>query len=180
MIYDRRGEPLSEACELPVPADDELIRAEVGAERVSIRHIMSNDVVCARPDLEVGAAMQLMLRHHIGCLPIVDHRRKPIGIITKFDLIEQIEATLPRKDGMAMPPDLRARHAEDVMMPLALTLTENASVAHAATMMAMEDTHHVLVVSADEQRLIGIVSSKDIVDWLAGLHRTDEVSAPPS
>jgi CBS domain-containing protein len=178
-IYDRSGEPLSEACELPIPADDELFRTEPAAERVSIRHIMSNEVVCARPDLEVGAAMQLMLQHRIGCLPIVDHRRKPVGVITKLDLIEQVEAALPKKGGSA-PSGLRVRLAEDVMMPLALTLTESASVAHAATMMSMEGTHHVLVVSADDRRLVGIVSSKDIVDWLAGIHHTDDVSAPPS
>ena len=56
--------------------------------------------------------------------------------------------------------------------PLALVLDEHATVAHAAAMMSLEDTHHVLVVDADA-RLVGVVSSKDIVDWLV----RDELAA---
>jgi CBS domain-containing protein len=38
-------------------------------------------------------------------------------------------------------------------------------VAHAATMMMSEDTHHVMVVSPTEE-LVGVVSSRDIVGWV--------------
>jgi len=156
-VFHGPGEPLSESCELPEPAD---------RERGGIRTIMSNHVVCARGDLDIHAAIQLMMRHHIGCLPIVDHRRRPIGIITKLDLVEQLETVL-RRDGR--PPSdlrhLRPRTVEDVMMPLALTLQERATVAQAATMMAVEDTHHVLVVSEDNH-LVGVVSTRDVVMWV--------------
>jgi len=153
-VYHGSGEPLSEACELPEPAD---------CEDGGIRTIMSNHVVCARGDLDLHAAIRLMIRHHIGCLPIVDHRRRPIGIITKFDLVEQLEAALRPSGGP--PTDPRPRSVEDVMMPLALTLPERATLAQAATMMALEDTHHVLVVSEDAH-LVGVVSTRDIVTWV--------------
>jgi len=153
-VYHGSGEPLSEACELPEPAD---------CEDGGIRTIMSNHVVCARGDLDLHAAIRLMIRHHIGCLPIVDHRRRPIGIITKFDLVEQLEAALRPAGGP--PTDPRPRSVEDVMMPLALTLPERATLAQAATMMALEDTHHVLVVSEDAH-LVGVVSTRDIVTWV--------------
>ncbi len=124
---------------------------------------MSNEVVCARADLEIHAAIKLMMRYRIGCLPIVDHLRRPVGIVTKFDLVEQLEAAL-RPVG-APPLDLRPRCVDDVMMPLALTLPERATVGQAASMMALEDTHHVLVVS-DGARLVGVVSTRDIVMWV--------------
>ena len=52
------------------------------------------------------------------------------------------------------------------MMPLALTLGEHATVAQAAALMSLEDVHHVPIV-ADSGRLIGVVSTFDIVRWLA-------------
>jgi CBS domain-containing protein len=52
------------------------------------------------------------------------------------------------------------------MMPLAITLNERSSVAHAAAMMAAEDVHHVPIVDV-HGRMIGLVSSMDIVRWLA-------------
>ena len=50
-------------------------------------------------------------------------------------------------------------------MPIAFVLQEQATVAHAAAMMSLEDTHHVLVVRSSGE-LVGVVSSKDVVEWL--------------
>lgn len=162
-VHHGRGEPLSETCELPQPTD---------SERQGLRAIMSNNLVCARADLDIRAAIKLMMRYRIGCLPVVDHRRQPVGILTKFDVVEQLEAALGHP-----PPDLLPRSVEDVMMPLALTLPERATVAQAASMMALENTHHVLVVSEDA-RLVGVVSTRDIVTWLvaSGLGTENAVS----
>lgn len=152
-VYHGAGEPLQETCEL----------SAVDGGHAGLRSIMSNNLVCARNDLDIHAAIKLMLRYRIGCLPIVDRARRPIGVITKFDLVEQLEAALRPLD--APPADLRARTVEDVMMPLALSVRERATIAQAASMMALEDTHHVLVVS-DDARLVGVVSTRDIVMWV--------------
>ena len=39
------------------------------------------------------------------------------------------------------------------MMPLAITLNEHATIAHAAAMMSLEDFHHVMVVASDHALL---------------------------
>lgn len=133
----------------------------------SICAIMSRELLCARPDLEVTAAVALMIERRVGCLPVVDERRRPVGVVTKFDLVEQVDAAMRLAEaGGALPPDLAARTADEVMMPIALTLDEHATIAHAAAMMVSEDTHHVLVVGGDGA-LIGVVSAKDVVRWVA-------------
>jgi CBS-domain-containing membrane protein len=155
VVYRGSGESIGENYRpLDPPAPD------------SICGVMSRELICARSDLPIASVLGVMLRHHIGCLPIVDERRRPVGVITKLDLVEQIEAAMRCSGrGEAMPSDLVARTADDVMMPLALTLDTTATVAHAAAMMTSEDTHHVLVV--DQSRtLVGIVSAKDIVRWV--------------
>ncbi|NVB79869.1 MAG: CBS domain-containing protein [Kofleriaceae bacterium] len=138
---------------------DELARPP---RRVTIAHdvpvtaIMSRRLVCADPDLGVSALPALFLGEHIGCLPIIDERGRPQGIVTKSDLVEHLDA-----DATAWT----LKTARDVMMPLALTLDERATVAHAASLMTLEDLHHVLIVSC-EGSLIGVISAKDIVRWL--------------
>ena len=129
------------------------------ADRVPVSQIMSREVICAREDLEVAALMDLMVRRHIGCVPVINERGRPIGMVTKFDLVEQMQFSRTRAEAPAT--------AGALMMPLAITLDERASVAHAAALMAIEDVHHVAIV-ADSGALIGVVSSMDIVRWLAG------------
>ena len=130
------------------------------ADIVPACRIMSREVICAREDLEVAALMDLFVRHHIGCVPIVDDRGHPIGMVTKLDLVEQL---ICARDPEPAAPALVA---SQVMMPLALTLDERATVAHAAALMSIEAIHHVPIV-AGSGCLIGVISSMDVVRWLA-------------
>ena len=123
------------------------------ADLVPITEIMTRKVTCAARDLRVEELVKLMVHNHIGCLPVIDHAGRPIGMVTKLDVVEQLGV---RDRGTAT----------EIMMPLAMTLGDHATVAHASRMMADEDIHHVPIVD-DEGRLIGIVSSMDIVRWLA-------------
>jgi CBS domain-containing protein len=146
------------ACAEP---DPQLLRVPTIADVVPITEIMSRDLTCARRDLPADEVAGLMIRRHVGCIPVVDESGRPAGMITKLDLLEQSEAGVT----VAM--------AGDVMMPLAIAVHERATIAHAAALMAGEDIHHLAVVDEDG-RLVGIVSSMDIVRWLA---RNDGFSA---
>jgi CBS domain-containing protein len=65
------------------------------------------------------------------------------------------------------------------MLPMAFTLDERATVAQAAALMAIEDLHHVPIISA-RGRLVGVVSSLDIVRWLACNDGVISTGAPGS
>lgn len=153
-------------------------RTRTIADTIPIHEVMSPSIICARPDLDVCTVVSLMVRHHVGCIPVVDERRRPIGMITKFDIVEQLDAFMSSAvNGCPFPEDLAARSADEIMMPIAITLDEQATVAHAASMMVSEDTHHVLVVSR-HGAVLGVVSSKDIANWIVDNdrltpHRTD-------
>lgn len=128
------------------------------ADHAPVTDIMTRNVVCARQRLPVKTIVGLMIRNHIGCVPVVDERGRPRGMITKSDLIE----LLADDDVKA---EIDTRTAEDIMMPLAITLDDTATVAHAATMMVLEGFHHVMIV-ARSGALIGVVSSQDVVRWI--------------
>jgi CBS domain-containing protein len=121
------------------------------ADRVPVTAIMSRDVVCARADISLDAVRDLLVTNHIGCVPIVDDHARPTGIVTKLDLVERRWQT---------------GSAADVMMPIGAMLDTSATVANAATAMALDDVHHVVIVGPDDV-LVGVVSTMDIVSWLA-------------
>lgn len=128
------------------------------AALVPVTEVMTRSIVSARRDLRISALVELMLRHRIGCVPIVDEPGRPVGMVTKLDLVEQLLG--PASEA---PPPMTAG---DLMMPLAITLGERASVAHVAALMAAEDVHHIPICNGDGC-LVGLVSSIDIARWLA-------------
>ena len=162
-VYTGRGDARLVALDLP--ALEEPSRRSL-ANGVPLTAITRRDLLCARPDLEIASVVRLMVAHRIGCLPVVDERRRPIGMITKFDIVEQLDAMMQSNpNGSPLPQELSARTAEEAMMPIAFVLDEHATIAHAASIMHVEGTHHVLVVRSNGE-LIGVVSSKDIVEWM--------------
>ncbi len=122
------------------------------AETVPISQIMIRATVAAKADATVESLIELMTQHHIGCEPILDELDHPTAIVTKLDLIEC------RGDDRAT--------AREVMMPHAMVIAPEASVAKAATMMSTEQIHHLLVVGR-HRALLGVESSMDITSWLA-------------
>ena len=125
------------------------------AATVPIGELLGGQLVCALPELALPGVIELVVRERLGCLPIVDDRARPLGMVTKLDIVEQLVVPVPR----AHPT------AADIMMPLAISLDDDATVAHAAALMASEDMHHVMIVA--DRRLVGVVSTMDITRWLA-------------
>ena len=124
----------------------------VNTDHIPLTEIMTRTTITARGDASVASLIDLMTQHHIGCVPIVDDQDRPTGIVTKLDLLECQE------DGR--------RTAREVMMPSAITLPPEASLARAASLMTSEEIHHVLVVDA-RRALLGVVSTYDVTRWLA-------------
>jgi CBS domain-containing protein len=131
-------------------------RTRTVADNVPVTEIMSQHVVCAFPDLPLDTLIEVMVRERLGSMPVVDERGHPVGMVTKLDIVEQL--VVPNQRGVAPL-------VAEVMMPLAITLEDNATVAHAAALMASEDMHHVMIVS--DRRLVGVVSTMDVTRWLA-------------
>lgn len=54
-----------------------------------IRKIMVENVVTAKPNDSVGQVAELMNKHEIGCVIVVDNG-KPVGIVTERDMIKRV------------------------------------------------------------------------------------------
>jgi CBS domain-containing protein len=136
---------------------------------------MTADVVCVSPDLGLEEVAELLLERNMGGAPVVSAEGFPIGVVSKTDLLRRIreeeraaaagEAARARRPRGSNGPAGGPR-AADVMMPVAFTLQETASLAQAAALMAYEGVHRIPVVSS-QGRVVGLVSSLDVARWLA-------------
>ena len=164
-IYRRHGDQTEQKLRCSDP-DPEVVRAPTIADLVPVTQVMTRQITCARRDLDAEQLVELMVRQRIGCVPVVEEPGRPVGMVTKHDLVEQLLANDRGELDSPSGKDLVPRTANELMMPLAITLGQRATVAHVAALMANEDVHHVPIVD-DEGRLIGVVSTMDIVRWLA-------------
>lgn len=64
-----------------------------GAEREAgdtVRERMVTNILTARPLTEIPVVAEVMITHHIGCLPIVDERSVLVGVLTRSDILRGI------------------------------------------------------------------------------------------
>jgi CBS domain-containing protein len=63
---------------------------------IEVSEVMSHDLITADADATLREAAELMVRHRIGCLPVVKQDRTLIGLVTETDLLKA--ALLPESD----------------------------------------------------------------------------------
>jgi predicted transcriptional regulator len=127
------------------------------ADRTPISNVMERNVVSVPPDLDLPALSALLLAQGISGAPVVDPEGRPLGVVSKTDLVRALNAG-PHPD-----PRLTVR---DVMMPLSFSLTESSSIARAAALMTFEGVHRILIVNMSGA-IVGVLSALDILRWVA-------------
>ncbi len=61
--------------------------------KIPVREVMTTPVITATPDTTVRAAVQLMLEHKIGCLPVVEQGQL-VGLVSETDLLRYLARLL--------------------------------------------------------------------------------------
>jgi CBS domain-containing protein len=142
-------------CSLPGAVPSMSMDRWVGPDQISISTIMSTNIVCVRESLSLDALARLFLDRGISGVPVLNADGIPIGVVSKTDLV--VDETLGQTPRVTVA---------DIMMPLALTLGEEATISQASALMAVENIHRIPVVS-QSGKIIGILSTLDILRWLA-------------
>lgn len=113
-------------------------------------------VVVVEPETTALVVAQLMRRHHIGALVVVDalDKARPVGIVTDRDLVLEL---------MAEELDPAVFTAGDIMSVDLVMATPEMDAADAVQLMK---THRLrrLVIADDEGRLVGIVTMEDVLE----------------
>jgi CBS-domain-containing membrane protein len=120
------------------------------AERTPVATIMRGEVVCVREELPLHHLAALFKERRISGAPVVNDAGEAIAVVSQADLIGAAEGARVR----------------DVMTRLTFVVPDSASVAQAAALMALERIHRLPVISEDG-KVVGILSSIDVMDWMA-------------
>ena len=145
------------------------------AEVTRVSRIMSRDVVTVRAGTSLESVVELMLNQGLSRVPVVDEEFRPVGIVSKTDVVEEEH---DREDLQEVPlkgETQRGFHVhregavvDDVMTKTVLTLDESDTVERAAEVMVSKHVHGLPVVDSNRE-LAGFVSTMDVLAWLAGL-----------
>jgi len=126
---------------------------------MKVKNIMSSPVYIIKPDDTVAHARNLMMKHKVGSVLIVDNAAIT-GIFTKSDLkikLFENEAAWKRRPIDQIP-------AQSVCTTDVVTLSPNAVIADAAKLMIEKKIDHIPIF---EKEIDGIVSKTDIIRFAA-------------
>ena len=120
---------------------------------VQVKDIMSSPVQTVLEHDSIEQAAKKMIANDLGSIIVTDAQGNPVGIITERDIVARVvaENRVPRK--------VKAEAA--MSRPVRIT-TPEADIKEAAESMRDHNIRRLAVM--DEGRMIGIVSSKDIVE----------------
>ncbi len=138
-------------------------------EHLKVRDLMNEAVVHVQRGTPFKEIAHLLSEYAITAVPVVDDEERPLGVVSEADLLQKIVRTYVSTematDEAADPgpwTKARATTAEGLMSAPALCAHGDWTVVDAA--LAMEK-HRVkrLLVTDEEDRLIGVVSRSDLL-----------------
>jgi CBS-domain-containing membrane protein len=138
-------------CSISIDAhsDDRLHHAKVAS-------IMTTSVICVTTQWTLREVLDVLVHGNMGGVPVVDESWRAVGIISKSDVVRYV-----LEHG-----SVEAGTVADCMLPMAMTVTPTTPIARVAALMAWEGIHR-LPVCGPAGDVVGIVSTLDIVRWVA-------------
>lgn len=156
-------------------------RALSRADRTPVSQVMTRKVICAREEEDLGTLSRRFLELGISGAPVVDRAGRPVGVVSKTDLVRhaferttrsghKVASQGPKNDSSPLEAKAeeptKAIRVRDIMTPLAYTLRPDVSIARAAALMAFEGIHRLPIISEPGGDLVGILSAVDILRWM--------------
>lgn len=111
--------------------------------------IMTRRVVTARCDQPIDEIINLLGRHQIGGLPVLDEQGVLAGVLSQSDLAAHMTEISDET------------RAEQLMAPFICYATADTGLDETADLMLAHDIHRVIVMQDDV--MVGIVSSLDLL-----------------
>ncbi|HZV05913.1 MAG TPA: CBS domain-containing protein [Gemmataceae bacterium] len=159
-----------------IPAPPALVLAARTAEELMVPNPIS-----LRDDATVPEAVALMTDRGFSAAPVIDEAGRPVGALSRTDVLiherEQVRHALPAEE---YHPAGRSRHSRhegfsieiadstlvrDIMTPTLFTVNVNTAATDVVKRMCELKVHHLFVVD-DDDALVGVISSLDIVRCL--------------
>jgi CBS domain-containing protein len=136
--------------------------------RQTLQDALSNPGLILDEATTLVEALRMMRERRQGCV-LVTEKGRLVGIFTERDVLMKVVGTRI---------DLERTPLRPVMTRDPVTLPADASVAYALNKMVGEGFRHVPLVN-DDGRPVGVVSMRDIIEYLSGSFPKDVLNLPP-
>ena len=151
--------------------------------------VMATHVITVGPELPVEEVANTLVTNGISAVPVVDVKKKIVGIVSEGDLMRRVVLGTARERSWwfklfslaahqwAAFAKSHGRKAKDVMTPKVITVDPDTSLKEIANLLEVHGIKRVPVVK--NGRLVGVVSRANLVQALAtrGLAFFDRVDA---
>ena len=124
--------------------------------------------ICVAPDSSVRAAVEQMNQGRVGCVLVVEQQRL-VGIFTERDVLTKV---------VAKQVDIDKVRVAAVMTPDPDSLGPDDLVSYALNKMSLGGFRRIPLVD-DDGRPIGVVSMRNVVDYMVDLFPAEVLNLPP-
>ena len=126
------------------------------------KDIMTTTVLAVTRDMDIYGAIRLMVENNVTGLPVIDHDRTLVGIVTEKDVLRLLYEN-----------EDRPGRVEDFMTDAVVAFEADVELDAVATGLAANPFRRVPIVR--EGTLVGIISRKDVIkrireQWLSTPH----------
>lgn len=161
------------------------IPEEVRFRQEKVGALCRTDPKTAPPSLGLDEALELLKGDSGGCVVVVEEahpsgagwpraRRKVVGILTERDYIDKVA----ERFDFGRSPELRKERLSAYMTPAPQTLRSDQTLDEAIALMTSGGYRHLPLVDGDGM-LAGVLSVRDIIQFLAEFFPTEVMNLPP-
>lgn len=150
---------------LEIPA----LRDMVVQPQLSVRDIMTPRVFRVYPETPVRELLEMLSRHELKSVPVVNEKREVLGIVTDRDILRHL---LPTTGRAAPAPQQQSDPAlldvpvREIMSRSVMCISEDQALADVVSVMVNKDVDRLPVVS--EGKLTGFLTRGDVLRKLYG------------
>jgi CBS domain-containing protein len=127
-----------------------------------VADLMTIDPITVEMEATIEVAEELMRRHRVTGLPVVDHAGRLTGVISQTDIlyldVPAVRALIRNRE--------RGVRVHEVMSAPPVTIDAGASIQDAAIRMHTEHIHRLVAVD-EHGRPVGVISAMDFVTLAA-------------
>jgi len=121
--------------------------------RLAAKQVMTRHFVSVNPETQINTALDLLLRHRISGLPVVESDNRLVGVISEFDLL-----VLLGNPGLG--EDVVRNHLTREL----ITVFEDTPIAEVADLFLTRSIRRVPVVRGEE--IVGLISRHDVLRFV--------------
>lgn len=130
-------------------------------QSITVRDKMTTPAITLAADIPYPDALKLMKEHRIRRVPIVDHKKKLIGIVSERDLLHAAPSPASSLNIWEMNYLLSKLKLTDLMTRKVISVTPGTPIQDAASLMLKHKVGGLPVLD-ENQHVVGVITETDI------------------